>query len=84
MELTRDKIVELANRKASFKEVTSVITIYCKEHNKEESDIKDFINVIQAQPFIMGDCYSTALKYYMNKFNVISIQNQQGETIKYY
>ena len=84
MEITRDKIVELANKKASFKEVTEVITIYCKEHNKEEADIKDFINIIQTQPFIMGDCYSTALKYYMNKFHVISIKDTQGITIKYY
>ena len=84
MKLNRDKIVELANKKASFKEVSDVLFIYCKEHGKEEADIKDFINVIQAQPFIMGDCYSTALKYYMNKFHVISIQDQQGITIKYY
>lgn len=86
MEITREIILSLvdANKKAEHIEAENIIRAYCEEHNKDNNDIELFLDTIRHVPFAMIDCYRTALKYYMNKFNVISIQNQQGETIKYY
>lgn len=86
MKITREIILSLIdpNKSAKHIEAENIIRAYCKEYNKDNNDIDLFLDTIRHVPFMMADCYRTALEYYMKKFNIISIQNQQGETIKYY
>lgn len=57
---------------------------YCIEKGKKVSDINGFITLLQSiDPFgkLLSNCISDAIKYYKDKFNIISIIDSTGQTI---
>lgn len=64
-----------------------IIYSYCIEKGKTPEDTKQFLYMVQhIDPFgtILGECMKTAVKYYKDKYNIITISDEQGNIIYNY
>lgn len=81
--MDKDSFLEYLNTN----NITNILYEYCLEKGKKSADITQFIIAIKTiDPFgnLLGYCVSDAIKYYEDKFSIISVIDETGKTlIKY-
>lgn len=87
--MDKDFIVELATdliikKKVDVNKLVVLMREFLQEKNKPLDKINMFINGIIHLPVeLTFSIYKTALDYYINKYNIVTIIDKQGNIITY-